>query len=280
LLETGTNVEEAYQINWKDFEIGFWETEISVGRLRYPRSAIFLNHWLIGRTGEEIVAREVFDRFKRFADHESGQPMHKLLEQVHVAAGVYRDFITAASKHTGPIDRLGLFGYRTGVLESEVIKPLILCLLDPEEQSIPDVQMVKALDVVESWMVRRMLVRASTKSYSQVVAELVALVRKSDRLRAGDEIESHLASQTSSSRYWPGDAEVEQELESLLAFRRLGRGRLRMVLEAIEDHLRGWKNGKSGFGDERVARGAHAIEHVMPRKWQRHWPLEGRWHGG
>jgi hypothetical protein len=49
----------------------------------------------------------------------------------------------------------------------------------------------------------------------------------------------------------------------LLAFRRLGRGRLRMVLEAIEDHLRGWKNGKPGFGDERVARGTHAIEHVM-----------------
>jgi len=36
-----------------------------------------------------------------------------------------------------------------------------------------------------------------------------------------------------------------------------------MVLEAIEDHLRGWKNGKPGFGDERVARGTHAIEHVM-----------------
>ena len=34
LLETGTNVEDAYQRNWKDFETGFWETEISVGRLR------------------------------------------------------------------------------------------------------------------------------------------------------------------------------------------------------------------------------------------------------
>lgn len=53
LLETGTNVEDAYQNNWKDFEAGFWETEISVGRLRYPRSAIFLNPWLIARTGEE-----------------------------------------------------------------------------------------------------------------------------------------------------------------------------------------------------------------------------------
>jgi hypothetical protein len=71
LLETGTNVEDAYQRNWKEFETGFWETEISVGRLRYPRSSIFLNHWLVARTGEEVVAREVFDRFKRFVDHDA-----------------------------------------------------------------------------------------------------------------------------------------------------------------------------------------------------------------
>src|SRR3974377_736994 len=72
LLDTGANVEETYKLNWKNFRTGFWENEISGGRLRYPRSAIFLNHWLIARTGEEVVAREVFDRFKRFADHEVG----------------------------------------------------------------------------------------------------------------------------------------------------------------------------------------------------------------
>ena len=51
LLETGADVEDAYSSNWKEFETGFWETEISVGRLRYPRSSIFLNHWLVARTG-------------------------------------------------------------------------------------------------------------------------------------------------------------------------------------------------------------------------------------
>ena len=274
LLETGINVEVAYQSNWKEFETGFWETEISVGRLRYPRSAIFLNHWLIARTGEEVVAREVFDRFKRFADHETGPPMAKLLDQVHVAAGLYRQFIASAATHTGPIDRLGLFGYRTGVLESEVIKPLVLWLLDPEEPPIPEAQFVKALDVVESWMVRRMLVRATTKSYSQVVAELVALVRKSGRTSAGDAIERYLVGQSSGSRYWPDDREIREELTALLAYRRLGRGRLRMVLEAIEDHQRGWKDGKPGLGDERVARAKLSIEHVMPRKWHSNWPLQ------
>jgi hypothetical protein len=219
------------------------------------------------------VAREVFDRFKRFAN-DAGVPMDKLLQQVHKAAGVYRNFISVASTLTGPTSRLGLFGYRTGVLESEVIKPLVLCLLDPEEPAIPDDQLGKSLDVVESWMVRRMLVRATTKNYNKVVAELVALLRKSERTKAGDVIETHLAKQSSASQYWPDDIELEEELVPLLAYRRLGRGRLRMVLEAIEDHLRGWRNGKQALGDERVPRGKLAIEHVMPRKWHAHWPVQ------
>lgn len=274
LLETGANVDEAYQANWKDFETGFWETEINVGRLRYPRSAIFLNHLLIARTGEEVVAREVFDRFKRFADYNSGLSMAKLLLQIHAASTVYRQFITESSTFAGPIERLGLFGYRTGVQESEVIKPLVLCLLDPEQEKVSEAQFVKALNVVESWMVRRMLVRATTKAYNQVVAELISQVRKANRENVGDIIESYLANQSGDSRYWPDDVELRQELGGLLAYRRLRRGRLRMVLEAVEDHLRGWRQGQSGLGGERVARGQYFIEHVMPRKWVAKWPLE------
>lgn len=82
LLESDTDVELAYQEHWKDFETAFWEKEVSIGRIRYPRSSIFLNHWLVARTGEEVVAREVFDRFKRFVDLEAGLPMSTILTQV------------------------------------------------------------------------------------------------------------------------------------------------------------------------------------------------------
>lgn len=279
LLEKGADVEAAYQRYWKEFETGFWETEVGIGRIRYPRSSIFLNHWLVARTGDEVVAREVFDRFKRYADDDAGSPMVKLVEQVHRASKVYGEFIGGASKLTGPIDRLGLFGYRTGVLESEVIKPLVLYLLDNEQSPISEAQLVKALDVVESWMVRRMLVRATTKSYSQIVAELIAKLRTSERARTGEIVEAFFADQASGSRYWPDDNEIREELTALLAYRRLGRGRLRMVLEAIEDHRRGWRDGKTGLADERVARGSLAIEHVMPRKWLSHWPVDGHEEG-
>jgi hypothetical protein len=272
LIESGDDVESAYEQHWKEFETGFWETEISFGRLRYSRSSILMNHWLIARTGEEVVAREVFSRFKRFADHEAGRAMPHLVGQVHRAAAVYRSFTEGASAKN-PIDRLQLFAYRTSTLESEVFKPVVLWLLDPEAEPIPEPQLWKALESLESWLVRRMLVRAQTNSYAQIAAELVTQLFKGERSSAGDIVEGFFAGQSVASRYWPDDNEVTQELETLVAYQRLRRARLRMVLEAIEDHRRGWTGTSEGLGGERVARGKYHIEHVMPRKWQAAWPL-------
>ncbi|MDV3125276.1 DUF262 domain-containing protein [Mycobacterium sp. 21AC1] len=273
LMEQGVDVEAAYEQHWKEFETGFWEVEVSFGRLRYSRSSIFLNHWLIARTGEEIVAREVFTRFKHYADFEAGVSMSDLVEQIARASAVYQRFIEGVSANN-PIDRLQLFAYRTNTLESEVFKPIVLWLYDPELEPIPSDQVMKALEVLESWMVRRMLVRASTNSYTQIAAELVTQLRKGERRVAGDMVEGFFAGQSVGSRYWPDDAEVANELEELLAYQRLRRGRLRMVLEAIEDHRRGWKGAAEGLGGERVARGKFHIEHIMPRKWQTHWPID------
>lgn len=113
LQELGTEVEGAYEKHWKEFETAFWETEISLGRLRYPRSSLFLNQWLIARTGEEVVAREVFDRFKRFADHEAGVSMTVLISRIDSAAGVYRGFVTGSTQ-AGEIAGLDCSGTEPG----------------------------------------------------------------------------------------------------------------------------------------------------------------------
>jgi hypothetical protein len=273
LLEQNADVEEAYEKYWAQFETAFWEKEVSVGRVSNARSSVFLNHWLIARTGEEVVAREVFSRFKAYADYQAGHSMLDLLREIQRAAAIYREFTEKADSLDGPLDRVGLFSYRVKALESEVIKPVMLALLDRKLDPLPQDQVAGSLDVLESWMARRMLIRATAKSYNKIMAEVVAVVRQTSAKQMAQTLQGYFSAQQSEVAYWPDDTEVRRELMAMPIYRKLSRGRIRMVLEAIEDHWRGWLPGQLSAAGMRIRRNSYAIEHLLPQSWMKHWPL-------
>lgn len=273
LLEQGANVEEAYDKYWAQFETAFWEEEVNVGRVRHQRSSVFLNHWLIARTGEEVVAREVFSRFKAYADYQAGHSMLDLVREIDRAAAIYRSFTEQAEVLDGPLDRVGLFAYRVKTLESEVIKPVLLALLDRKAGPLPQEQIDIALGVLESWLARRMLIRATAKSYNKIMPEIVSVIRSAEPERVGRTLQQYFSSQRAETAYWPDDDEVRRELGTMPIYRKVSRARVRMVLESIEDHWRGWIPGEVSAAGMRIRRGSYAIEHVMPQSWAKHWPL-------
>ena len=273
LLEQGANVEKAYEKYWQQFETAFWEKEVSVGRVIHQRSSVFLNHWLVAQTGEEVLAREVFTGFKTYADFHSGKTMMELLQEIRRAAGTYRAFTEQGEQLDGPLDRVGLFSYRIKTLESEVVKPVLLVLLDHPSGTLPPAQVDAALDVLESWLARRMLIRATAKSYNKLMAEVVSVVRNTQPQHVGQAVRDHFASQSAETAYWPDDGDVRRELATMVVYRKLSRARLRMVLESIEDHWRGWVVGQTSAAGMRIRRASYAIEHLMPQSWLKHWPL-------
>jgi hypothetical protein len=273
LLEQGADVEGAYSNYWAQFETAFWEEEINVGRLKHPRSSVFLNHWLISRTGEEVVAREVFSRFKAYADYQAGRTMLDLLQEIHHAASIYREFTEKGERLDGPLDRVGLFAYRAKTLESEVVKPVLLALLNHMSGPLPGKELDAALDVLESWLTRRMLIRATGKAYNRILTEVASVVRNAVAGQVGQSVKEYFSSQRSETAYWPDDDEVRRELEAMPVYRKLSKARVRMVLESIEDHWRGWIPGETSAAGMRIRRGTYAIEHLMPQSWLKHWPL-------
>lgn len=273
LLEQGADVEGAYAKYWAQFETAFWEEQVSVGRVLHPRSSVFLNHWLVARSGEEVVAREVFSRFKVYADFHSGRPMLDLLQEIHRSAAIYREFTEKAEQLDGPLDRVGLFAYRVKTMESEVIKPVLLALLDHKSGPLPQKEIETALEVLESWLTRRMLVRAAGKAYNKIMAEVVSVIRNAPAGTVGQTVRQYFASQRSETAYWPDDDEVRRELDVMSVYRKLSRARLRMVLESIEDHWRGWIAGQMSAAGMRIRRASYAIEHLIPQSWIKHWPL-------
>ena len=272
LSEKKVDVEDAYLKFWKEFETPFWEKEISYGRVKFQRSSLFINHWLIAKTGEEVLNREIFSSFKHFADYESRTSMLELLEQIHDTASKYKEVFVASETKEGLLTRVELFAYRLNSMDLDVLRPILITLIDPTEKEIPQDQLVKAVSVIESWMVRRLLVRATNKAYNKLVVEMVRIVNK-DRAHAGTKLEKFFAAQSNMSSYWPDDVEISDHISTRQIYKNLYRSRIRMILEAIEDHERGWIGNEDSKSGIRVKRGSYTIEHIMPQKWQAHWPM-------
>lgn len=247
-----------HQDRWSRFEEKWWRSEVRQGRLRRPRVDVFLNYWLVAMTGEEVPSHQVFTRFRQFVQ-ESGQKITDVVDELIEFAEIYRSWDSI-----DPWTPEGTFMYRWRTLDAGVTTPLLLIIHrrlagDPERR-------VHALQLLESYLVRRMITRMTTKDYNRLFLDLIVRINSSvDPLP--ETVSDFLLESDSESRLWPSNDDIRRTLSHLPLYRMLTRGRLRMVLEALEDSMRGPKS-ESEF----VPRSKLTIEHIMPQGWRSHWP--------
>jgi len=272
LEDEGADSEQAYENYWARFETAFWETELSSGRLKQPRTAVFLNQFLIARTGDVVTASDVFHKFKEYT-LSCGLSTIDLLKSMHEIAKIYEVHVTNSQSLNNEISPVELFLYRTQALDVEVIKSLVIFLLDPSLPKIGADRIVKALTHIESWLVRRSLMRATSKGFNRFIAQLISELLRGDRLMVDELIGSYLGSQNAESTYWPDDRQLEEQLKDFRMYRSIPRSRTRMILEALEDDARGYTRDRSGSAEQRCVRDSLTLEHVMPQSWEQNWPL-------
>ena len=259
----GLDADELYEHDWQPLEESWWREEVRQGRIVRPRLDVFLNYWLIMETAQEVQSHEVFPKFKLHVENE-GKVIADVVKHVHQVGQTYRDFL-----HVDPASRVGTFLYRWRTVDAGTTTPVLLWLFSQPEYTVSAEHRLQAIDAIESFLVRRMICRMTTKDYNRLFLELMSRLHDSAPEKAVETIVTYLAGQRSESRRWPTDGEVEKAVLDLPLYRLLTRGRLRMVLEAIEDTIRG------PLAEEaHVARGSLTIEHLMPQAWSEHWPLE------
>jgi alkylated DNA nucleotide flippase Atl1 len=263
----GVDTRRAYAEDWP-FESKFWEAEVSVGRYNISRSSLFLNQWLGSRTGEEVSPRATFTRFKHYADHQAGQKMSELLAVIKQQADLYEQWTAAAGDPDRSLTPAQMAVYRMQAAGIELLKPILIWLHDPE-LDIPEPVAHQVIAATESWVMRRLMLRLPSADLGRIVAELIRTHRSAPPEELGERTEAHLTSLASASSYWPGDDEVRSSLGIENAYRRFPRARLRMLLETVEDHLRG------KYDYPPVPRRGYHIEHVLPQKWDTHWGVDG-----
>lgn len=253
------------------FETEFWEKEVAVGRYPMQRSSLFFNQWLIARVGEEVSPRATFTRFKQYVeqiDRESGRRVADLLPVIRKQAEMYESWMLAADDGDRQLKRVELAVYRLNASDTELLKPLLIWLHEPG-RGVPDDVIGEVIDVTESWLVRRQLLRLSLGDMARIVADLIRSYEHAQPADLAASIERHLSRLNVTSTYWPGDDEIRKSLREEQVFRRFKKARLRMLLETIEDAYRRHTN------QPQVPRRGYPIEHILPQKWPDHWPVDG-----
>jgi hypothetical protein len=218
-------------------------------------------HWLALELGEVVRADKLFDTFRRDILHREGAPpMTDLVPRLCRDAEIMRSF--DAFDVAGPEGR---FFSRMETMDTTTMLPVALFLFRTEE--LTQKRRLRALAALESWLVRRAVLRLTSKNYNRTLASLVGAV-KGEGERADEAIVRVLRFSQAATARWPSDDEVRTRLEQGEMYGYVGQPRVRMLLEACELDMR-----DSPKTEVVALPSGLSIEHAMPQNWPENWSI-------
>lgn len=257
----GISPEVLHDRYWVQFERDdWWRRDVRQGRIIRPRIDTFLDYWLELRMGEEVPSHAVFPAFRAYVEADD-LGLESIALDLKDVSSTYRQL-----DQTDPWSPEGTFLYRWRTIDAGVTTPVLLWLFSQSPEDLGEERRIRCLRALESYLVRRMTGRMTTKNYNIFFLELVKRLVEHGPSKADEVMVGFLADQKADARLWPSDSDFRAFLLELPLYRLLTRGRLRLILEALEDALRGPKTE-----DEHVTRGRLTIEHVLPQGWRARW---------
>lgn len=254
----GHSVDEVHDRYWApqlgDYD--YWSTEERLGRLSVPRSEVFLMHWLTMQLGEVVAADTLFDRFRReFLEGDAVE----LIATLNKDAGIWRSFVTPGSGRPE-----AAFQDTVRRLDTTTFHPVALLLL---RSNVEPERLARAFAALESFLVRRMLGGLTNKEYNRLSGRLITRAR-SDLGRADELIIEELLISQADTQRWPTDDDLREHLATHPLYGWVGQARIVMVLSAVELARRKGKTEAITQLPPKLQ-----VEHLLPRAWQRPWPL-------
>jgi len=259
----GANVDVWGDKYWLEFDGDWWREEIAQGRQLRSRIDLFLQYWLTMRTRSEVHTDSVFSRFRAVSEEYlvSVEGAENFLRELRTDADTYRD-LTSLDKESAA----GSFYWRVvEALELGAFIPLLLWMIS-KNQPLPPEQVDRALAAVESWAVRRTMLRMTMKDVNRFVVSILQELDEYPADTVGDVVVEYLRRQEADARMWPSDARMIEEIPGIKVYGSIKQSRLRAILGAVELHLR----ANPRIEDVELPRKLE-IEHVMPKGWRTFW---------
>lgn len=262
-LERNRDVAYLHERFWKEFDLekGYWRQNVKQGRLKRPRMDMFLFHYLTLMTADSLLDTQMFDRFKLFYTNEFHSDPERHLESLHRYAKTYTTFDSDVLPQPERV-----FFRRLRELDITTVFPLLLEVYNRYPSGKEGGIRKSVLRDIESYLIRRRVCGLTSQNYNRFFTDMIRFCKKKKDFSPAT-IQSVLLDSDSDASRWPDDEEFREKWMETPFSKKISKGHQRIILEALEDASRSTKAEEMEITEKLT------IEHLMPREWERHWPL-------
>ena len=266
--------EQAFKECWEDIfeptaeDRGYWEQEVVTGRIKRTLIDLFFDAFLQilvqhkkrGVTTEDklVYSRtsNLFQSYKDFIGRYCNGDKDEILDIMKAYARVFESTFDPSCCNvdvpSAPgVERLNvlIFG-----LKNSTLIPYVLYVRKNAESSGGESEVFALL---ESYIIRRMLVQATTKNYNRLFTSLIL-----NEVKDAEALRKALEANEEATTYMPGDAEVRTAFEKSRLYNLQSKG----VLYLLESAIRPGMSSTALLGFNQ-----YSLEHMMPKKWRNKW---------
>ncbi|CBL05216.1 DUF262 domain-containing protein [Gordonibacter pamelaeae] len=266
--------EQAFKDSWEDvFEPtaekkSFWDQEVVTGRIKRTLIDLFFDAFLqimVQDKARCVTAEDklyysrtsnLFQSYKDFISRYCDGGKDEVLNAMNAYAAVFESTFdpTCCDRNVPPAPSTERMNVLIFGLKNSTLIPYVLYVRKSVET--PDEQ-AKVFATLESYIVRRMLVRATTKNYNRLFTSLIL-----NEVKDAEALRKALEANDEATTYMPGDAEVRSAFEESCLYNLQSKG----VLYLLESAIRPGMSSTALLGFNQ-----YTLEHMMPKKWRNKW---------
>ena len=273
---------DAYKHHWKEiFEkddetIQFWEHEVLAGRSKRQNIELFFYAFLqikVNASDTKVKTEDkllfskfdgLFDSYKSFIENYAPDKK-KIIQEIKEYANLYFKKILhfeideeLPAKSSIERTNILIFG-----LENSTLIPYVLYVLkntEPKQEGEEyNPERDKIFEVLESYIMRRIICKASNKNYNQFFTDRFI----GRELLTSESVKAYLEEQNGQVNYYPSDLELSKGFQDSELINRQTKGILYMLESKIRD--------RSSQSTALLGLNSYSLEHLMPKKWENNW---------
>lgn len=252
----------------------YWDREITTGRKKRTFIDLFFFSFLQIKMQDSSLdvktddklsfskVEKLFDSYKRFIKDYYANDKRSILEEIREYAGVFRkafnaDTIDDELPAVAGIERLNAIIF---ALDTTTLIPYVLFV----ERNVQDISVRNDLyDYLESYLMRRLVTRATTKNYNQLFSDRLIL----NCVLTKQGFISYLGGQDDKINRMPTDDDVKTAFNESWLTNKYATGVLYLIESKIRDRRR--------HSTQLLGISKYSLEHMMPKKWRNHWAFSG-----